>query len=574
LETALFYYDVNHDGIKLINGWSCYILVIKVKVKGIAMIKVVSAKEMQHIDRVTIEKYGIAGNVLMERAGLSVVGRINELFFSENRERRQPEKVIILAGGGNNGGDGFVIARVLHNQGRDVGVFLTSMPGKLRGDAKVNYDAAKKFGVKIAPIRKFTARHSSLRKRNCIIVDAILGTGLSKDVREPLSSLIKKINRMSLPVVSVDIPSGISSDTGRVMGCAVKAGYTVTFGLPKRGHLLYPGAEYTGQLFIEDIGFPGPLLESEKIKVNLPGREDMISLLPERPEYSHKGTYGHVLLVAGSKGKTGAALMAAKACLKTGAGLVTIGVPESLLNTFQSRVTEEMVLPLPDSGGGTLSIESADVILGFIKKRANVLAIGPGLSADDEISRLLCRLITESRVPIVIDADGLNSLAGKTGILKKGWAPVILTPHVGEMARLIRQGQGARGKGREAGADFSLRKEIERDRIGTAQAFAGKTKAYLVLKGVPTVTAAPDGHAYLNSTGNPGMATAGTGDVLTGMISAFLAQKLSPTDASVLGVYLHGLAGDIVAEKRGGRSMTASDIINAIPSVFKKLGNR
>jgi NAD(P)H-hydrate epimerase len=443
------------------------------------------------------------------------------------------------------------------------------MPGKLTGDAKVNYTAAKKFGVKIAPLKKFTTSHSSLRKGNCIIVDAILGTGLSKDVREPLSGLIKKINRMSLPVVSVDIPSGVSSDTGRVMGCAVKAGYTVTFGLPKRGHLLYPGAEYTGQLFIEDIGFPGPLLESEKIKVKLPGREDMISLLPERAGYSHKGTYGHVLLVAGSKGKTGAALMAAKACLKTGAGLVTIGIPESLLNTFQSRVTEEMVLPLPDSGGGTLSVESADVILGFIKKRANVLAVGPGLSADDEISKLLCRLVTESKVPIVIDADGLNALAGKTGILKKSRGPVILTPHVGEMARLMKQNLPAGQAGTE-----ERRKEIEQDRIGTAQAFAKKTKTYLVLKGVPTVTAVPDGHAFLNSTGNPGMATAGTGDVLTGMIAALLAQKLSPKDASVLGVYLHGLAGDIAAEKRGGRSMTASDMINAIPSVFKKQGNR
>jgi NAD(P)H-hydrate epimerase len=533
------------------------------------MIKVATAKEMQHIDRVTIEKYGIAGTVLMERAGLSVVGRINELFFSGNKEQKQPEKVIIFAGGGNNGGDGFVIARVLHNQGRDVEVFLTSIPGKLTGDAKVNYDAAKKFGVKIAPIRKFTARHSSLRKRNCIIVDAILGTGLSKDVREPLSSLIKKINRMSLPVVSVDIPSGISSDTGRVMGCAVKAGYTVTFGLPKRGHLLYPGAEYTGQLFIEDIGFPGPLLESEKIKVNLTDREEMISLLPERPEYSHKGTYGHVLLVAGSKGKTGAALMAAKACLKTGAGLVTIGIPESLLNTFQARVTEEMILPMPDKGNGTLSSESADAILRFIKKRANVLAIGPGLSAGDEISKLLCRLITESKIPIVIDADGLNSLAGKTGILKKGRVPVILTPHVGEMARLMRQNKEHRAQNTE-----EIRKKIERDRIGAAKAFAGKTKAYLILKGVPTVTATPDGHVFLNSTGNPGMATAGTGDVLTGMISAFLAQKLSPKDASILGVYLHGLAGDIVAEKRGGRSMTASDMINAIPSAFKKQVNR
>lgn len=524
------------------------------------MIKVATAKEMQHIDRITIEKYGIAGTVLMERAGLSVVKRINQLFFSGRG--RPPEKVIVLAGGGNNGGDGFVIARVLHNQGTGVELYLSVRPDKLKGDAKINYDAAGKFGVPMFPVRKFLSRRSL--HSNCLIIDALLGTGLSSEVREPLSGVIRKINRMSLPVVSVDIPSGISSDAGRIMGCAVRAAHTVTFGLPKRGHLLYPGAEYTGQLFVEDIGFPRTLLESEKIMVNLPQREDMASLLPARPAYSHKGTYGHVLIAAGSKGKTGAALMAARACLRTGAGLVTIGVPESLVHSFQSRVTEEMILPLPDKGNGTLSTASADVILGFLKKRANVLAIGPGLSADPEISKLVCLLIAESRAPVVIDADGLNAIAGRTGILKKGRAPVILTPHAGEMARLLQ-------KRTEDDPVSALRQQIEEDRIGTAQVFAKKMKTWLVLKGAPTVTASPGGEVFINTAGNPGMATAGTGDVLTGMIAAFLAQRLSPRDASVLGAYMHGFTGDIVAEKKGVHSLIASDIINLIPSVFKSV---
>ena len=534
------------------------------------MIKVVTAKEMQKIDRITIDRYGIPGTVLMERAGLGVVRRINEIYFQGARQETQNRgrKVIVLCGGGNNGGDGFVIARVLHNQGREVEVYVTVRPATLKGDAKINYDAARKFGVTIHPVKNYLTRYSSRSKSNCLIVDALLGTGLSREVRPPITDVIGNVNKMRAPVVSVDIPSGISSDTGRIMGCAVKAQCTVTFGLLKRGHLLYPGAEYTGKLFIEEIGFPLSLLESEKIRINVLQKEDIVSLLPERRKYSHKGTYGHVLIVAGSKGKTGAALMAAKACLRSGAGLVTIGIPDTIVNSFQSRVTEEMILPLPDNGNGTLSHTAADEISTFIKKRANVLAIGPGLSVDREISGLVSLLIKESRVPMVIDADGLNAIADKPDVLKKRRAPTILTPHPGEMARLLWSVEGRRKKA-EVMDGRSMREEIERDRINIALAFARKMKSFLVLKGVPTITATPEGKTFINSTGNPGMATAGTGDVLTGMISAFLAQGLTPQDASIMGAYLHGYIGDIVAEKMSQQSLIASDIINAIPKVFK-----
>jgi len=520
------------------------------------MLKAVTAEEMQSIDRITIEKYGIAGAILMERAGLAVAQKINELFFqsTEHRTQNTDRKTIVLCGGGNNGGDGLVVARVLHNQGRDVEVYLTANPKDLKGDARIDYYAAKKFGVRIFPIDKFVDRPLPLASCPCIIVDALLGTGLNKDVRPPLSDVIRKVNDLSLPVISIDIPSGISSDTGQIMGCAVRANATVTFGLPKRGHYLYPGAEYTGELYIEDIGFPCKLMESGKTGVSLPEKDDIRKLLPERPKYSHKGSYGHVLLIGGSRGKTGAALMAARACLRSGAGLVTIGLPETLVSSFQSRVTEEMILPLPDKGNGTLSYKAVETILKFLRKRANVLAAGPGLSADEEISKLVCQLVKESKVPVVLDADGLNAIVGKTGILKKSAAPVVLTPHTGEMARLLR---GAREE------------EIEADRIDTALSFSKQTKTYLVLKGAPTVIAAPDGNAFINPTGNPGMATAGTGDVLTGMISALLAQKLGPRDASILGVYMHGLAGDIAAQKKGERSLIASDIINALPAVFR-----
>ena len=510
------------------------------------MLKVVTAKEMQRIDRVTIDKYGLSGLVLMERAALSVVEKIKALFFQQADKKR----IVVLCGGGNNGGDGFVIARLLNEQGENVEVYLTVSARSLKGDARTNYNAAKMFGVKIYPAAKFLRSRSS----NTIIVDALLGTGLSKEVRSPLSSVIKKVNRISSPVISVDIPSGISSDTGLVMGCAVKAQYTVTFGLPKRGHLLYPGAEHTGRLFVEEIGFPNELLIPEKKGVCLFQRNDALELLPERPANSHKGTYGHVLLVAGSRGKTGAALMAARACLRTGAGLVTIGVPESLVNAFQSRVTEEMLLPLPDRGNGTLSYEAADTVLDFMKERGTVMAIGPGMSVDAEISKLVARLIIGSQKPIVVDADGLNAIAGKTGILKKSRGPVVLTPHPGEMKRLLQ-----------------IPQEAEEDRIVTARSFAKRTGTYLLLKGVPTVVATPAGEVFINTTGNPGMATAGTGDVLTGIVSALLAQKLSPEYASILGAYIHGYIGDVAAGTKGLHALTASDIINAIPRVLRSM---
>jgi NAD(P)H-hydrate epimerase len=545
------------------------------------MIKVANAKDMQQIDRDTIRKYGISGAVLMERAGLAVVSKINELLFaangpslrseaSETRQRRvnrQQVKVIVLCGGGNNGGDGFVIARVLHNQGINVEVYLSADSHDLKGDARINYIAARKFGVKMVPARKFLKLQSSYFTPNVLIVDALLGTGLKKDVRSPLRDIINKINRVSSIVISVDISSGISSDTGQIMGSAVKAHVTVTFGLPKKGHIQYPGAEYTGKLFIEDIGFPGKLLDSEKLNVNLLQRDDASLLLPERQKFSHKGSFGHVLLVAGSRGKTGAAFMAAKACLRSGAGLVTVGIPETLVRNFQSRVTEEMILPLADKGDGTLSQSAADRISEFIKRRASVLAIGPGISADKEISRLIEKVISRVSIPIIIDADGLNALSLGRASFKKSRSPVILTPHPGEMARLLRSGRIAAGVKRER----EMLKLIEEDRIDTALQYAKKSGTYLVLKGVPTIIATPGGNAYVNPTGNSGMASAGTGDVLTGMISGFIAQGLGPLNASLLGVYVHGLAGDVMAEKKGEHSLIASDMIKAIPNVLKSV---
>jgi hydroxyethylthiazole kinase-like uncharacterized protein yjeF len=513
--------------------------------------KVVTAEEMRGIDRETIEGRGIPGVVLMERAGLAVVSKIKEIF---GRKR-----VIVVSGGGNNGGDGLVVARNLYNEGWDVRVFLTAKPEDLKGDASLQYKAAVKFGVDIQPIKELLDNYSSIFSRHSIIVDAILGTGLSKNVTGTLSEVIGLLNKSNVPVISVDIPSGISSDNGHVMGEAVKADYTVTFGLPKRGHLLYPGAEYSGKLFIEDIGFPNELIRSEKLNIELLMKDDVSTLIPERRKYSHKGDYGHVLVIAGSKGKTGAALMASKACLRTGAGLVTIGVPESLSDVFQSRVTEEMTLILPDRGDGTLSKKALDKILDFLNKTADVLAIGPGIGVSTETGKLMKALIKNLSIPIVIDADGINSIKGERGVFSKSKASVILTPHPGEMARLLSQKSKVSSK------------EVEKDRINIAMSFAKETGTYLVLKGVPTVVATPDGRSFINSTGNPGMATGGVGDVLTGMISGFLSQTINPLHACILGVYIHGLAGDIAASEKGQYPLIATDIVDKIPSAFYSL---
>jgi hydroxyethylthiazole kinase-like uncharacterized protein yjeF len=521
--------------------------------------KVVTAEEIRWIDRETIEGYGIPGVVLMERAGLAVASKIKEVI---GRKR-----VIVVSGSGNNGGDGLVVARHLHNEGWDVKVFLTVGSEDLKGDALLQYKAAVKFGVDICPIKELLAHQSSLITRHSIIVDALLGTGLSKKVVGTLSEVIRLLNKSNMPIISVDIPSGISSDDGQVMGEAVNADFTVTFGLPKRGHLLYPGAMHTGRLFVENIGFPDKLLKSDRLHVELLEKRDIAVLIPERQSYSHKGDYGHVLIVAGSKGKTGAAFMAARACLRTGAGIVTIGIPESLAETFQSRVTEEMTLILPDTGNGTLSGKASKNILAFLNGKADLLAIGPGIGVSIETEKLMKILVKNSPKPIVIDADGINSLKGEKEIFSRAKAPIILTPHPGEMARLLQQSAVSS----QQSVSHLLIKDVEKDRINIAISFAKETGTYLVLKGIPTIIATPDGKAFVNSTGNPGMATAGAGDVLTGMISGFLGQGIAPIHASILGVFMHGVAGDIAASEKGQYPMITGDIIDKIPDAFHYL---
>ena len=510
--------------------------------------KVVTAREMKEIDVKTIQEFGISGAILMEQAGTAVVRKVNELF---GRKR-----TIVVSGSGNNGGDGLVIARHLHNNGWDVSVFLMSEPGSLSADALTQYRAAERFGVAVHPVEKLLTQHQSFLSPHALVIDAIFGTGMSRPVRGVHSDVITLINTSGLPVVSVDIPSGISSDNGQVLGNAVKADYTVTFGLPKRGHLLHPGATFSGKLSVEDIGFPQTLITSDDLGVELLDESFTSRLIPLREVYSHKGRYGHILIIAGSRGKTGAARMAAKACLRSGAGLVTVGVPDSLAEAFQSCFSEEMTLVLPDRGNGFLSSRASQMILDFIHHMADVVAVGPGIGVSTHTAKIVRDIVQDASCPVVIDADGIHALGGNRKMIGKAKTPLILTPHPREMQSLLK------------GSDVL---DIEKDRIGTAISFARDTHTHLVLKGVPTVIASPEAKAFVNSTGNPGMATAGTGDVLTGLIAGLLGQTGNALHASIVGVYLHGLAGDLAASKRGQHSLIATDLIDEIPAAYRAL---
>ena len=510
--------------------------------------EIVTARQMQNLDKKTIMEVGIPGAVLMENAGRGTFEQIRRYFPDINR------RIIVLCGRGNNGGDGFVIARYFHNTGCDVKAFLFSTEDKVAGDACTNLMAFKKIGGRICEIIdesqwecvKSDVAHAAL------FVDAMLGTGLSSEVRGLYMRVIEDINNMSgVPTVSVDIPSGIDATTGKILGIAVKAQLTCTFGLPKRGLMLHPGLSRTGQLEIIDIGIPKKLVREEGIKEHVLDKNYFEGVIPCRDPESHKGSYGHAFIIAGSSGKTGAAVMAARAAMRSGAGLVTLGVSQSLNPTVESMVTVEMTEPLPDSGKGFLGPDAWGKAHGLLSGKA-VLAIGPGLSDRDETAQLVYRSIEESPIPVVADADALNAIAGNVDVLKRARAQIVLTPHPGEMARLT-------GKSTQ---------DVQSSRVEIAREFSLEHNVIVVLKGAGTVIAEPGGQIFINTTGNPGMASGGMGDVLTGIISGLIAQGITPLLAAQFSVFLHGLIGDLIAEERAEIGILATDIIERIPDVM------
>lgn len=513
--------------------------------------KIVSARQMQELDRATISDFGIPGAVLMENAGRGMYEKIvGEAPDATSRP------VAVLCGSGNNGGDGFVIARCFHNDGASVTAFLFAEPARVAGDALINLEAFKEAGGRIIQISdeaQWRQAAPEIRQAG-IIIDGLLGTGLSSEVRSLYRLVIESVNAMSgAMVVAVDIPSGIDATTGAVLGEAVKADLTCTFGLVKKGIVLHPGTHYAGRIEIIDIGIPAELVASSDINEYLLDEAMLEGIVSARKPDSHKGTYGHGLILAGSPGKTGAAALCAQAAMRAGAGLVTVGVPASLNPILEAKLTEAMTEPLPEEAGGFLGARALPGLTGLVEGKS-VVAIGPGMGDYTQTAVLLNWIIEASPAPIVIDADGLNLLARTIGALGRLKVPAVLTPHPGEMARLT-------GK---------TTRQVQADRICCAREFAQQYKVIVVLKGSRTVIAAPDGSIYINPTGNPGMASGGMGDALTGMITGLIAQGIAPLKAALLAVYVHGMIGDDLARERAPLGILATDIIERIPAALAR----
>jgi len=512
--------------------------------------KVVSGQEIKEIDRRAMDSYGISGLILMENAGLKIFQKIKEIYPDLKSKR-----VVILSGAGNNGGDSFVVARHLHNYGTKVKVLLLTSPNKFREEAKINWEIINKMGLDITIIEdsKDELLEKYLREAH-LLVDGILGTGLRGPAKGLAAEVITLVNQLQKEVVAIDIPSGLEADLTIIKGPCIKANFTITLGLPKIGLLFYPGADYAGKILVEDIGIPQELLESESLKLNILEEEIVKRLLPPRPVYGHKGTFGKVLLLAGSKGMTGAAYLASSAAIRSGAGLVYLGIPESLNPVMEMKLTEVITIPLKETVVQSLGDEAAEEIITSLPSYS-VLGIGPGLSRHPETQRLVRRIIEKSTLPLVVDADALYALREDTDLLKKTNSPVIITPHPGELANLLNK-------------DI---KYILENQMEVAREVAHQFGIVVVLKGARTIIVEEKGEGYINISDNSGMATAGSGDVLTGIICGLIAQGTNPFSAAIIGVYIHSVAGNIARRLKGERGMIASDILDQVPQAFLSL---
>ena len=515
--------------------------------------KAVDARTMQGIDASAVKDFGVKGLQLMENAGRAVSEAVKrELSACCSGAGR----VAVITGRGKNGGDGFVCARHLKNSGIDVLVFSLARVGSLKGDTSVNARAWQKMGGEVSYIltKRDLDKHASALRHSSVIVDAIFGTGLSQTVEGVNAELIGLINGLGKKVIAVDMPSGIDATSGHVLGTAIRADVTITMALPKLGLLLHPGRAHAGRVEVADIGAPGVLLDDEKIRWNVTCPRLVRGLLRPREADTHKGTYGHVVVLSGSPGKTGAVYMAAMGAMRAGAGLVTIGLPESLSAVMETKTTEVMTMALPETVEKTLGVGSYETIKALLEGKSAVV-IGPGLGVSTETSRLMEKVIRDSTVPLVIDADALNSLAGHLAILKESRSVAVLTPHPGEAARLL----------------GVTTEEVSADRVGMAEKLSAETGKTVVLKGASTVIAEPGGGVYINPTGNAGLSSAGTGDVLSGMIGGLLAQGYCAVDSAVVAAYVHGLTADELKKRTGEAGMVATDLLPLIPQALNSL---
>ena len=505
-------------------------------------------EEMRRLDKLALDKLGLNGLVLMENAGRAVADGVKNTIGSVTGRR-----IFVLAGKGNNGGDGMVAARHLENEGANVRVFLFGSADELAPDARVNYGILAAAGSEIVSVkeeRDWRRVQLALPFADCLI-DALVGTGGQGQLNGSIERAVQLLNSAQRPVVSVDIPSGVDADTGAAPGVAAQATRTVTLALPKPGLFLHPGAGFTGELAVADIGIPKQLTSELALHRHVVETGWVRDLLPKRRATDHKGDAGRVLVAAGSRGFTGAAVLSATAAARSGAGLVTAAVPRALELLVAGKLTEVMTLGLPDQGEGAGLVEAAADILLDKAKAAQVLAIGPGLGREAGTQAVVRKVLQQASCPLVLDADALFALIDTPSLLGKAAAVPVITPHPGEMGRLL--GMSA--------------DQVNHSRLVIAQKAASEWGAIVVLKGAPTIVAYPDGDVFINPTGGPVLATGGSGDVLTGVIAAFIAQGMTSHEAAVAGVYVHGLAGQLL-ERSGELGVLAGDLAAALPAAI------
>lgn len=511
--------------------------------------KLLTPQQMREIDKTAIESLGIPGIILMENAALNISDKATSLLQGKSEAR-----ITIVAGPGNNGGDAFAVARQLLLKGHLVSVYSMSDISKLDGDALTNARILTNLGMDILILsdEESLERFSISCLQSDIVIDGLLGTGLNRDVEGIWEEVIDIINENASLVLSIDIASGVDGLTGQIRGKSVKADATVTFFLPKIGMVQYPGAQYMGELTVADIGIPYELARDYDTP-ELLEKEDILSFIPERPQDGHKGTFGKVLAMAGSRGMTGAAYLSAASAYRAGTGIVRLAVPKSCIDTVSTLIPEAVLSPIPDKDGHFFIEE--ETLVKELFKDVNAVLIGPGIKCNEDTHRLLKAVVNHCEKPVVFDADALNIMAKDKSLLENIRGEAIITPHPAEMARL---------------ADLSTA-QVQQDRISIAKKVADEYGLTVVLKGARTVIASNDGRIFINSTGNDGMATAGSGDVLAGMILSFLGQGLDPCEAACAGVYLHGLAGDFACLRKGRAGVIASDIVDNIPVAFKNI---
>ncbi len=504
--------------------------------------RVATVSQMRELDRAAMELFGISEQLLMENAGEASYFVILENFGIKGK------RFLIFCGIGNNGGDGLVVARKLHSMGADTKIFILGDESKFKGASKFNLEIVRRIGIKIEKINSLEDIKEDVNSCDAI-VDAIFGTGITRDVEGIHKDVISFINNSNKTIFSIDIPSGVNGNNGKIMGAAVKASYTITFGLPKIGNMLYPGYDLCGKLYVSHISFPPSLYNKESIDVFI----DIPKSPPPRDKEAHKGSFGKALFVAGSQNYFGAPYFSSLSFLKAGGGLCYLAAPKSVVPFLANKGSEVVFLPQKETPFGSISLDAASDLLAF-SENVDIVIVGPGLSLANETKEVVKILAKEVKKPIIIDGDGISAISENLEILEKREGKTILTPHLGEMSRITK-------------------KSIERidiEKVGILKETTKRTNSIIILKGAHTLIGFPDGKVFINLSGNPGMATAGSGDVLPGTIAAMYGLGLDIYEAVRTGVFIHGFAGDIATNSIGEDGVLASDILNSLPIAVKE----